>query len=66
MKNSLKTGFLAIAISVCVSACEPPKAGSDKSPVDSGKSVVDTSQKLVDTARKTATDTIKKDTVKKK
>ena len=65
MRNSFKSGIVALIVSVTISACGPAKPGSAKPPVDSNKSAVDTPQKIVDTARKAATDTVKKDSVKK-
>lgn len=58
MKNALKIGLLAIVISTVVIACEPPKAKSTETPVDSPKTKIDTPQKA-------GIDTTKKDTTKK-
>ena len=65
MRNSFKLGIVVLIVSITVSACDPAKPGSAKSPVDSNKLAIDTPQKIVDTAKKAATDTVKKDSVKK-
>ena len=65
MRNSFKLGIVVLFVSVTVFACDPAKPGSAKSPVDTNKSAIDTPQKIGDTAKKAATDTIKKDSVKK-
>jgi hypothetical protein len=65
MRNSFKSGIVVLIVSIIFSACDPAKPGSAKSPIDSNKSAVDTPQKIVDTANKAATDSIKKDSVKK-
>ena len=58
MKNALKIGLLAIVISTVIVACDPPKAKSTETPVDSPKTKIDTPQKV-------GIDTTKKDTTKK-
>jgi len=65
MRNSFKPGIVVLIVSVTVSACDPAKPGSAKSPIDTNKSQVDTSQKIVDTSKKAGTETVKKDSVKK-
>jgi hypothetical protein len=65
MRNSFKIGIVVLIVSVVVSACDPAKPGSAKSPVDTNKSAIDTPQKKIDSTTKATTDTIKKDSVKK-
>jgi hypothetical protein len=59
MKNSLK--ILAVAVSICLAACDPPKTTTATKP-DSLKT--DSTKK--DTSKRMAADTSKKDTTKKK
>jgi hypothetical protein len=59
MKNSLK--IIAVAVSICVAACDPPKTTTATTP-DSLKT--DSIKK--DSLKKVVADTTKKDTAKKK
>ena len=58
MRNLFKTGLFALAVSVTVLACDPPKTNSEKTPVD-------TASKTIDTSKKAAIDSTGKDSVKK-
>lgn len=58
MKNSFKTGLLALTIVVSFSSCDPSKVNSSKNPID-------TSKKVIDTTKNAVIDTAKKDTAKK-
>jgi hypothetical protein len=60
MKNLLKTGLLAIVISVSVAACgDGDKGGKTTKPE------IDSPQNKIDTMKKTGIDSVKKDSVKK-
>jgi len=66
MKNSLKVGFLALAIAVSFAAC---KSKSGASSADSAKMADSAkaadSMKMADTSKMKMSDTTKKDTTKK-
>ena len=62
MKNAFKFGFLALAISLSVAACDGKKGGT----TDSTTTTVDSSTTTVDSVTKdsAAVDTLAKDTTK--
>lgn len=61
MKNLFKFGFLALALSLSVVACnsEKKETGADSAAIDSANAAVDSAKAAVDTA-KAAVDTAKK------
>jgi predicted small lipoprotein YifL len=65
MKNAFKLGFLALALSLSVAACNSEKKaeGADSTAVDS--SMTDTSMKDTSMKDSLAKDTLAKDTTKK-
>jgi len=52
MKNSLKTGLLALVIIAFLSACDPSKGNVNQTAIDSPKKSIDTSKAAIDTAKK--------------
>ena len=68
MKNLLKIGLLATAVMFSISSCSScGNKGKDGSveKIDTSKTAIDTTQKTIGTAKKAATDTAKKDSLKK-
>ncbi len=67
MKNFFKLGFVALALSLSVAACnsEKKESGTDSAAVDSANAAVDSAKAAVDTAKaavdsaKTAADSTK-------
>ncbi|ETZ19557.1 hypothetical protein [Pedobacter sp. V48] len=64
MKNAVKFGFLALAISLSVAACSSEKKG-DSTMADTSMSVMDTMSTDSAAMDTMATDTMMKDTMKK-
>ena len=66
MKNTFKFGFLALAISLSVAACNGSKKGGASDSTATGSTLTDSSATGIDTSVKdsAAIDTVAKDTTK--
>lgn len=67
MRTSLKIGLLPAVVMFSISSCSScgHKEGQEPAKIDSPEAAIDTTQKTIDTAKKAATDTVKKDGLKK-